>query len=413
MNKCIRSWIRASGLVLFASTIQAGPVTTVPWNGHPGAVSFTFDDGCQSQLDHIIQPLKDRKINATFFLYNAGNAFTGNQAAWVAVAKDGNELGNHTLDHADLNNSATNGTAEVTGMATLLRNADPSIQAVTLAYPGCSVGSASAVGAESFIARSCMFGGGPFTPMAWKDQPSNWLNVPAIYMADSTLAKAAMASMDAAKSGGGWIPTLDHGVSGDWLSLPTDSITKMFDHAISDGLWIGTFQDVGAYWRASFTMDNVSVSGSSPWTLTWTSPHPKMPKSVKLKVKLDAATFGNTITVSQDNAMIPANSDGSYTIDFMKLKLTVTKGSTGIGDPIIYGRVRATVSGATLVFSGLTAGNYSLSLRSISGTLLGRTPLNATSDEERMALPSGARGRILAILDAPGKETRVFPLMVP
>jgi hypothetical protein len=276
------------------------------------------------------------------------------------------------------------------------------------------VGNATAVGAENFMARTCTFGSGPYTPMAWKSQPSNWLTVPGIYMADSSLAKPAMAAMDAAKTNGGWIVTLDHGVSGDWLSLPTDTITKMFDRAIADGLWVGTYKDVGAYYRAHFTMDAVTVSGSSPWTLTWTSPHPKMPKGVLLKVKLDAATFGSAVTVSQDNAAIPANPDGSYTIDFMKLKLVVAKGTTGIDNPRIYGNARASFAGPALVFEGLTPGRYTLSLRSVSGSLLQRTDLTASSGEMRVSLPRTVSGRrVLAVLEAPGMETRTIPVLVP
>ena len=172
-----RSRLATVFLLSVASVTLAAPVTTVPWNGYPGAVTFTFDDACSSQLSHAVPALKARKINATFFLYNSGNAFTGNKAAWVAVAKDGNELANHTLDHSDLSQASTNGTNEVTSMATLLRGADPSIEAVTLAYPGCAVGNATAVGAENFMARNCTFGSGPYTPIAWKTQPSNWLTI--------------------------------------------------------------------------------------------------------------------------------------------------------------------------------------------------------------------------------------------
>lgn len=320
----------SAALFLCASVALAGPVTTVPWNGHTGAVTFTFDDACSSQLKNVVPALKSRNINATFFLYNSGNAFTGNKAAWVSAAKDGNELANHTLDHANLS-TASNGATEVSNMATLLRNADTSVQAVTLAYPGCAVGSESAVGSEDFIARSCTFGNGPYTPLPWKTQPSDWLSIGALY--NDTVTKAVgpvLTAIDAAGKNGGWFITLNHGVDGDWISVPTTAITGMFDRAIKDSVWIGTFQDVGAYWRASFTMDKVAASGSSPWNLSWSSPHSKMPKSVKLKVKLDSATFGKAFTVSQDGAQIAANRDGSYTIDFMKLKLAVKTATTEI-----------------------------------------------------------------------------------
>jgi len=321
-------------MVISPIGVVANPVTTEPWNGYPGAVTFTFDDACQSQLTNVVPELKKRGIAATFFLYNSGNAFTANKAAWVAAEKNGNELANHTLDHSDLT-KATNAATEVSSMAALLRAADTSIPAVTLAYPGCAVGSESAVGSENFMARGCLFSA-PYAPLQWKTQPSDWLNVDAIYVSDDATATGpTMTAIDAAKNGG-WIATLNHGVGGDWLSVTPANVTAMFDRAIKDGLWIGTFQEVGAYWRASFAMDKATLSGSGPWTLTWTSPHPKMPKSVKLKVKLDTATFGRSFTVSQGSVAIPVNKDGSYSVEFMKLALSVAKntGPTGVEVPL-------------------------------------------------------------------------------
>jgi peptidoglycan/xylan/chitin deacetylase (PgdA/CDA1 family) len=314
----------------FAMVCSAGPVTTVAWNGYPGAATFTFDDACASQLNNVVPALKSRKINATFFLYNSGNAFSNAKDKWVAAAKDGNELGNHTSTHARLDTSS-NGASEVSGMATLLRNADPSIEAVTLAYPGCGVGSASAVSAENFIARGCVFGNGPYTPLPWKSQPS-WLEVGSVYIdTDAKATGPVLTALDAAKTGGGWISTLNHGVSGDWISVTTTNVNAMFDRAIKNGLWISTFQNVGAYYRAHFTMDAVTATkNGNNWDMKWTSPHAKMPKSVKLRVNLASATFGTGFVVTQNNVAIAPESDGSYVIDFMKLAMTVSPKSTAI-----------------------------------------------------------------------------------
>ena len=240
--------------LLLPLAVAAGPVTTVPWNGHPGAATFTFDDGCSSQLKNVVPALKTRGIHATFFLYNVGNAFSGNKSEWIAVAQAGNELGNHTLDHSDLS-KATNAATEVDSMASLLRRADPLIHAVTLAYPGCAVGSEGAVGAQSFIARGCVFGSGPYSPLRWKSPPQDWMNVGAVYVDDDTKATGpVLAALDAARSNGGWFSTLNHGVGGDWISVTPANVAGMFDRAIKDSLWIGTFEEVGAYWRASLAM---------------------------------------------------------------------------------------------------------------------------------------------------------------
>lgn len=301
--------------------VQAAPITTVPWNGYTGAVSFTYDDARSTQIPNLIPQLDGLGIKATFFITNM-YSFPSAKADWIKVAKNGHELANHTSDHASPTGS------NVQSMATTLRGLDPTVQAVTLAYPNCTVTGTSAVSAESFMARGC---GG--TTYAWGSEPADWMNVQGLILGPSSAASGVTA-MNTAKSSNKWVVTIVHdvGPNPDQYSLSVADNKKMLDQAVANKLWIGTYQEVGAYYRAHFTMDKVTASGTGPWNLTWTSPHAKMPKSVKLKVKLDTQVFGTAFTVSQDNVTIPANSDGSYTVDFMKLKMNVTKGSTGVRD---------------------------------------------------------------------------------
>jgi len=352
----IRTAIAAMAMAI---GVMSGPVTTVPWNGHPGAVSFTFDDACQSQLDNVVPALKARGIHATFFLYDVGGTFTNNKAKWVAAAKDGNELANHSVDHADFSKSI-DATYQVGDMASRLRKADASVEAVTFAYPYCAIGYESAVGAENIIGRGCLFAG-PYQPLQWKNPPSNWNNVGAIYVSDDANATGpTLTALDAAKNGG-WITTLNHGVGGDWVAVSKANVLAMFDRALANKLWVGTYQEVAAYWRAALVMDKVSASGSGPWTLSWSSPHPKMPRSVKLKVKLDAAAFGSDIVVSQAGAAIPPNSDGSYTVEFMGLSLKIAKGSTvSVKSRMQAGAVLVFWSEGTLRLQGMTEGRMRL-----------------------------------------------------
>jgi len=86
-----------------------------------------------------------------------------------------------------------------------------------------------------------------------------------------------------------------------------------------------------------------------------------MPRSVKLKVKLDAAAFGSDIVVSQAGAAIPPNSDGSYTVEFMKLSLNVAKGSTvSIKSRMQEEAVRVRWSEGALLVRGMTDGRMCL-----------------------------------------------------
>lgn len=309
---------------LAAVGTRSNPVTTVPWNGHAGAASFTFDDACQSQLDNVVPALEARNIHATFFLYDVGGAFSNNKAAWVEVAKAGNELANHSVDHADFSKSI-DGAYQVSEMASRLREADGVVEAVTFAYPYCAVGYESAVNAENIIGRGCLFAS-PYQPLQWKDPPSNWNNVGAIYVSDdATAAGPTLAALDAAKNGG-WIATLNHGVGGDWAAVSTANVLAMFDRAIADGLWVGTYQEVAAYWRAALTMDTAkAVAVDSGWMLSWASPHPRMPRSVPLRVRIDRSTFGNDAVAYQDGIVIEPENDGSLVIEFMKLGLEIRK----------------------------------------------------------------------------------------
>ena len=405
MNRSLRARFVSGALLCAASVVIAGPVTTVPWNGYTGAASFGYDDGRPSQLTNLMPQLDKLGIKATFFLANNLYSFPSQKSDWIAVAKKGHELGNHSGNHSSPSPS------NVAEMAKILRALDPSVDAVTYAYPNCTVTSDG--DAEAFLSRGCQFSGGSLTRYSWGSEP-NWKDILAFCVQPNT-ASTATSHLDGAKSGNSWAVIFSHDViaSPDQYSVTPSDNQTILQKAIDNKLWIGTYQEVGAYYRAHFTMDKVTASGNGPWSLTWTSPNPKMPRSVKLKVKLDEATFGKAVTVSQDNAAIPANSDGSYTIEFMKLKLDIAK-TTGLVDRNIYGRVAASVQGDRLRFEGLVPGDYTVSLRTLSGALLGRGELSASSTEARMPLPAQVRGRqVLAVLDAAGKDSRTFSVWIP
>lgn len=385
-----------------AATTLAGPVTTVPWNGYPGAVSFTYDDGRPSQLTNLVPQLDQLGVKVTFFLAGSIYNFNSNQSQWAAQAKKGHELANHTADHNTPNST------NVASMASTLRKLDTSVQAVTLAYPNCNEGGTSYVSAENFMARGCSS-----TTYAWANEPSDWMNIQGLIVTSSNIAPVT-SNINSAKSGSAWAVIINHDVttsnSDVYYLTPTDNQT-MLKNAIAAGIWVAPYGTVGAYWRAHFTMDKVTASGNGPWTLTWTSPHPKMPKSVMLKVKLAASTFGDSIVVTQGGNAIARNSDNSYTIDFMKLAMTVAKKdpTTGLlADGSIPATIRTSATG--LVLSGLSSGSYTLDLRSLSGALFSRTSIHSTGAES-MTIPFSIHDRCaVAILSREGAKSCVVPV---
>ena len=76
------------------------PQIISPWSGDcKGAVSLTFDDGSQSQLDIAIPILNEYRLHGTFYINPGGDDWKGRLAPWREVGLKGHEIGNHTISH--------------------------------------------------------------------------------------------------------------------------------------------------------------------------------------------------------------------------------------------------------------------------------------------------------------------------
>ena len=89
--------LAAAGLVMSWGA-QAAPFV---WpNGAQAAVSLGYDDGLDSQLDHVVPGLNKRGLRASFYVPINGPTLPGRQNEWKAAATAGHELGNHSLFHS-------------------------------------------------------------------------------------------------------------------------------------------------------------------------------------------------------------------------------------------------------------------------------------------------------------------------
>jgi len=68
-------------------------------HGARAAVSITYDDGLNSQLDNAVPELDRRGLKATFFLTEENIREGRRLAEWQHVAADGHEVANHTVTH--------------------------------------------------------------------------------------------------------------------------------------------------------------------------------------------------------------------------------------------------------------------------------------------------------------------------
>lgn len=69
------------------------------YHGKQAAVSMRFDDAHPTHLDVAAPMLDEYGLTGTFLVPPGRQGFQDRQPEWVAVAADGHELGNHTMNH--------------------------------------------------------------------------------------------------------------------------------------------------------------------------------------------------------------------------------------------------------------------------------------------------------------------------
>ena len=68
-------------------------------NGAKAAVVFTYDDGLDCHLDIAVPQLDEFGFKGTFFCTGSSQSLYNRTEEWREIAKNGHELGNHTLFH--------------------------------------------------------------------------------------------------------------------------------------------------------------------------------------------------------------------------------------------------------------------------------------------------------------------------
>ena len=69
------------------------------WSPYQGAVTLTFDDGTENQLQMAVPRLDRYGIKGTFYIHPRGDNWQERLSPWHDVAASGHEIGNHTLSH--------------------------------------------------------------------------------------------------------------------------------------------------------------------------------------------------------------------------------------------------------------------------------------------------------------------------
>jgi hypothetical protein len=93
-----------------------GNITVLNWAGFKGAVTYSFDDSNDSQIQNY-STLQALGVPFTFFMWT-GKSEASN-SVWATALKDGHEIGNHTQSHDPTGHCTT---ADITSATAFIQN---------------------------------------------------------------------------------------------------------------------------------------------------------------------------------------------------------------------------------------------------------------------------------------------------
>jgi peptidoglycan/xylan/chitin deacetylase (PgdA/CDA1 family) len=246
------------GLVAIAGVAQAAE--PFPWpGGRKAAVSLAYDDAAPSQLDNAIPALDRYGLKGSFYLTLAADSLRTRQQEWIAAARNGHELGNHSLFHqcsASLPNRSwvaphrNLDTITVAQMADQVRLANVMLTALdgrtarTMTVPcgdtQASDGNYVDAIASEFVAIK-RGSGGVIADMAVLDAAAVPVDVPEGVTGDQLIAR-----VEEAARRGTMVGFTFHGIGGDHLAVSNEAHEQLLRHlaAHPEVYWVAPFVDI-------------------------------------------------------------------------------------------------------------------------------------------------------------------------
>jgi peptidoglycan/xylan/chitin deacetylase (PgdA/CDA1 family) len=247
-------------LALVAGTPAAAQAPFAWPKGKHAAIVLTYDDAMPSQLSVAIPQLDAAGLKGTFFL-DADSLTPAEMLRWRDAARNGHELGNHSVNHpcpramlprAEHYATETYDTrsmlAEIGVMNAVLFGVDGAT-ARTYAYP-CSQ---SLVGGEDYrdalrnsgLIRSARTGGDAYRSVVTGAAGLDVFAVPSWGPVDHPDGAALIAYVERVRAAGGLGVLQFHGVGGDYLEVSAQAHQQLLDHLKrSPDIWVAPFQQV-------------------------------------------------------------------------------------------------------------------------------------------------------------------------
>ncbi len=350
-----------SGLPLPKACSTAQPAGTpgnlmvLPWAGFRGAISYSFDDAYPSQIENYAA-LKAPGIRMTFYVIPSQVGKSDPSSVplldrWRQVLADGNEIGNHTVNHC--NTSADGNTLSNCAFGT------PDAEHGTIATQISAANDfiESSLGQPSVWTMASPYGDGNYDSFAtaagfiahrdvWTDKSASFLapgDVANVYHLPCYAGAGASGGwgvddkqatfekiINDARGRGRWGIFLFHSVApNDWdvggncCPVPATAIAGSMEHLKAWGdVWGDSMVNVAAYTIGQNLLASLTPTasnGSTTWT--WTLP-PNFPPGKYLRVTVDGGTLKQTIDSVEHT--LPWNERGFYEVSLSAGNLTLS-----------------------------------------------------------------------------------------
>lgn len=258
-------------LVLRLQPGAADEPEAYPWpGGARAAVSLSYDDALDSQLDNAIPALNRYGFRASFYLTLSAESVRHRLDDWRAAAQAGHELGNHSLFHPcsgskpgrewvpDWNDLDGIGVAELTARLRLANSMLYAIDGRTERTFTTPCGDLEAAGEDyleavkdQFLAAKARFGG-----VTESMQSLDPFRVSVAAPSDVSGAELIALVEDAARRGTMANLTF-HGVGGDYLAVSTEAHEQLLRHLADhpETYWVDSFRNIMRFVRTRFDSD--------------------------------------------------------------------------------------------------------------------------------------------------------------
>ncbi len=231
-------------------------------NNAVAAVSLSYDDALDSQLDNAIPELNKYGLKGSFYLTLASPAFKARRKEWQIIAKNGHELGNHTINHAcrgslpnrdwvnpenDLDNKKVPELIQevITANKILMQLDNYHQRTFTLPCTDTLAGGYNYLKEISplFLGIKSRVGGIPETMKG-----INIKNV-AVISAENLTSEQLISYVKQAENNGTMVNFTFHGIGGDYLSITSKAHSALLKFLANnkDQYWVDTFRNISLH----------------------------------------------------------------------------------------------------------------------------------------------------------------------